>query len=636
MDDLFILLLNGLLTISVLTLLAFIFNKLTKEQSIFKSISIVILALTTAYALILSSFTSYLLIIFIFLVYAIFRNIIFKNKKSSDFGCHKINVLKEGALILFYFLVSFFLLNIQSIIQDTLYINLHSDFSFYAGVSEILSRTGIENTTIDIALDGQKSFAFYHYFELWFNGLLSDLFSITHLKSLMYLTLPVLSTVMLRGLFELQQNYFYKYPVFKTNWKYLLPLSIFFLLPFTITFRWLLSLGSDFNPWNPSIVLTMSIKWIIVLGSLIYIYVDYKKNKLNNIVLIAGFMCVVYPTTMIATLPSLIIWILLFRKRLPKIAIWDMLIITSTIFVVMWYLNSFNNNLNFPSNIEIPSTLSMIQDYYLQDKSNLLLFIKEPVLRTIYILIGFTPLLVLIYFKRHSLKKIFFNHYTLVSLFAVIYLVSIFGVVLLDFSVNGDQIHTNIFYPLYILIFYVGLIYLLKDKNTKISASALILLVVAIGLNIYGLSSKIALTEKVETKNYNTIIDNLKNFDGESVYIVDVDYFKLATNKNFYFEMPGPNLRFDVSNHFPTLLSLDRLKINSLTDKFFGGSIYISAKYLDQVVNKDLTYQEVFNNNDKLKLIIIQNSSPEIENAEGEFSADYIGEIDGFSYYKRR
>jgi hypothetical protein len=177
---------------------------------------------------------------------------------------------------------------------------------------------------------------------------------------------------------------------------------------------------------------------------------------------------------------------------------------------------------------------------------------------------------------------------------------------------------------------------LLKDKNTKISASALILLVVAIGLNIYGLSSKIALTEKVETKNYNTIIDNLKNFDGESVYIVDVDYFKLATNKNFYFEMPGPNLRFDVSNHFPTLLSLDRLKINSLTDKFFGGSIYISAKYLDQVVNKDLTYQEVFNNNDKLKLIIIQNSSPEIENAEGEFSADYIGEIDGFSYYKRR
>jgi hypothetical protein len=85
-----------------------------------------------------------------------------------------------------------------------------------------------------------------------------------------------------------------------------------------------------------------------------------------------------------------------------------------------------------------------------------------------------------------------------------------------------------------------------------------------------------------------------------------------------------------------TTLSIDLLKISSLIDKFYAGSKYILAKYLNPVVNKGLTYQEVFNNNDKLKSINIQKSSPEVENAEREYSVGYLGGIDGFLLYKKR
>jgi hypothetical protein len=636
MNNIFFLFLNGLLVISALFIFSLLLNKITKTQSVFKNISIILIALTTAYALIISSFSSYLLILFVFLIYAVFRSIFYKTSESSYFQSQKIKIIKEFALILFYFVVSFFLLNIQIIAQSSSYIDLQPDFSFYAGISEILSSSGIENIKIDLALSQQKSFTFYHYFELWFNGLLSEMFSITHLKSLMFITLPVLSAIMLKGLFELQQSIFSKYSVFKTNWKYLLPLSIFFLFPFTMTFRWLLSLGSSFHPWNSSLALWMSIKWILVLCALVYLFLDYKKNRLKNIVFIAGFMCVVYPTTMIATLPGLIIWILLFRKKIPKIAHLDALIITSTILAVMWYVNNFNQHLDLTSDFDVPSTLSMVKNYFLQDKSNLLLFIKEPVLRTLYIAVGFIPLFVFIYFRRKTIKKIVLTHSTLFALFTVIYLVSIFGVVLLDFSKDGDQIHRNIFYPLYILIFYIGFIYFIKDKNRKISISASVFLICTLLLNIFGLISVIVTTPNIDTKNYNTIIENLNSFDGESAYIVDSTYFSNEYNKNFYFEIPGRNIRFRATKYFPHLLSIDRIKIESTRDKFYVGYIYDSAKYFKSIIEDKKTYKQVFIEDDNLKFLIIHKNAPELENAEKVFDVSYLGEIEDFIFFQNK
>jgi hypothetical protein len=161
------------------------------------------------------------------------------------------------------------------------------------------------------------------------------------------------------------------------------------------------------------------------------------------------------------------------------------------------------------------------------------------------------------------------------------------------------------------------------------------MLVFALSLNIFGLISVITATPRISTKNYSTVVDNFKYFNGESAYIVDSLYFRNENNKNFYFEIPGHNIRFQTDSYFPHLLSLDRIKIESLKDTFYVGNIYSSAKYFKPIIENNRTYEEVFKNEEDLKILIIQNSAPEIENAEEIFNVNYLGEIENFTFFKK-
>lgn len=637
MDNLFSLLLNGLLIISILSFIALMYSKFTKEQSVFKSMSIVTLVLTTIYALILSSFNSYLLILFIFLVYAIFRNIIFKHKKSLEFRSYKINVLKEWLLILFYFLVSFFLLNIQIILQDNIYIDLHPDFSFYAGVSEILSRTGIETTNFDIALQDKQNFVFYHYFELWFNALVSEFLNITHLKGLMFITIPIFATIMLRGVFELQQKLF---NVNKARCKllfYILPLSILFLFPYTITFRWLMSFGENFTPWNTTIASSLFLKWIIVLAGLVYLFIDYKKNKYQNTIMILAFIGIVYPTTIISILPSIIIFMFIFRKKMIKLYWLDVVIVTITILSVFWKVNQLNVALPEQNLTDVPSTLELVKQFFSENPKNLFIFIKEPVLRTLYIIIAFAPLILLLLPKRREIFQVLKKHFKLLVLLLIIYFISLSGLILLNFTKDGEQLYTNIFYPFFILMMFLGFLYIIVKSSKKIRIIGAAIFALTIVLNLYGvINEKLINTEPLETENVLKISEHIRKTKGKAIIIADEGFYSNTRRKNIYFIIPGHNLRYLNNNYFPQTVSLDRIDISSKRDTFdITKRLMLSMYYKDVLLDKR-NYQDIIKTNQDIKLIIIDKNAPEFDNSEENFNLSYLGKIDDFYFYKRK
>ena len=636
MENTLTLFVYGLIVVSVLFSGGLMLSKVFKETSYFRNTVLAILVATTTYALLVSSFRSYLLILLVFFVYAFVKRKIFPSNGTLNETTPHTAWWKPWLLILSYFSFSFFVLNAQLLLEKGPYSSLHPDFSFYASVSEILAKTGIENRLIDTALEGEVSFSFYHYFELWFNALVSTLLDLTHLKVLMYVTIPAFASVMLLGVYELQQKLFGKYGLFKTNWKYLIPLSILFVFPFTISLRWMLSLGSNFTPWNPSIALNLPFKWIIVLSGFVFLFVDYKEKKLYNVLLIFGFISVVYPTTMVATLPSLLLWFLFFRKQLPRVVLWDVIVTTLTIGLVMWRVSTFNTPPVASEMIASPSTLSLIKEYFLEEnKSRLLLLVKEPILRTLYVLVAFAPLLALLWFKKDALKKHIEAHYILVVLIGFIYLLSAGGIVLLEFSYNGDQLHRNIFYPLFVLLFQMVVLYLLVDGKRNVRIAGFTILLISMSLNISGILNKVSTQQPVETQNAEAIIKAMNTEDGKSMFIADTTYFHNTRRKNFYFVLPGYNLRFDVANYFPHCLSMDRINLETEGDWFNLGTVFNSGRCFKPIMIEKLAYSAVFREAEDVEFLIIDQNTPEFRDAEKEFNVEYLGKIGHFAYFKK-
>ena len=103
---------------------------------------------------------------------------------------------------------------------------------------------------------------------------------------------------------------------------------------------------------------------------------------------------------------------------------------------------------------------------------------------------------------------------------------------------------------------------------------------------------------------------------------------------NFYFIVPGHNLRFDLAGYYPYCLSLDRIKLNNEGDWFNLGGILLSAKYYEEVINLEKTYREILDEHE-IKYVIIDMNSPEYKDAESYFGVEFIGAIDNFSYFRR-
>lgn len=631
MSDVLNIFLIGLTSLILLFLLAQCLKRVYRELDDFKSIVLVILSITSIYAGIKSELHSYLIAVFLLFTYILIKKAIRKPVNLPKAVFSQSAWTESLVLFVFYYCFSFFVFNIRVFFESSSYSNLHPDFSFYAGVSELLSTRGTESILIDAVIDGQKSFVFYHYFELWFNGMISSFSGVTHLNSLMFITLPLFSSVMLKGVNQLLKDSSIVSSSRKITY-YFIPVTILFLFPYTSTFRWVMSLGSKFEPWNNTMLSLNPIKYIIVVSGLIYLFLDYKANKLKNTVIILMFLTLAYPTTLFAVLPSVFLWLLLYGRQFKRETVFDYLISLLIIFVVFLRVSD-----NIPSKqINSTSTLTLIKQFYFLNPKRFLLFITEPVLRTIYITIAFLPLIMLLWFERSRLKNLFANNKVIISFFGIAYAVSAIGIVFLDFSFDGDQLHTNLFYPLYILLFFFGLAFLLYSRIRKLGLAALVLLCFTVLLNATGVFYKEKNNESLACENLSSIISTLSTSGGGQVFLADTNYFKKQRHKNIYLGIPAANLRKIVSNYYPQCLSLDRIKLSNLSDTFNFEKTIKSAHFYEDIVSKRLTYKEVFSQSRDLNVLIIQKTAPEFNDAETVFEVTKLGEIGQFAFYRRK
>jgi hypothetical protein len=440
-------------------------------------------------------------------------------------------------------------------------------------------------------------------------------------------------TVLFTGIFEYLREF---HPYFKTKYWLSLALSItvVFLFPYTISLRWLLSLGTDFNPWNPSIAMTTSIKWTVVASGLLYLISDFKRNGIKNLPLILGFIAVIYPPTMITIVPSLFIWMFyaLYNKEFG--AAKDSSFICGIIIAGMLYV-VFNGALPETANAG-PGTLDSVISYFTEDYTRIFLLIKEPILRTGYILLAFSPFLILLWFhyKKRGVFAFIKEKQGLIVFLCIAYLISSVGIVLLNFSYDGDQIHRNIFYPLYVLLVFLCFVKLFMS-NVLLRNLAIGLFLVTLSLNIYGLFDYAKLIEKLEIKNREAIIEALKGSRGKIVWVGSEEAFYNTRRKNIDFIIPGHNLRFYIEDYFPQCLSLDRIKLESINDQFNLGQTIQSSQYYNEIIEQGLTYKEVIDRHDEIQFLIIDKKAPEYLNVEKDYKAFKLGVINEFAFYAR-
>jgi hypothetical protein len=635
MNNIIALFIVGLIIVNFIFFLGKALNVFTKTESDFKNIVFVIVGITSIFALIKSSFNSYLLILFLFFIYFFIKNKFFTKAPLHKEIKTEQNKIKNWILLCAYFVASFVILNLQLIFENGAYSSLRQDFSFYAAISEILSTSGIETYIIDNGTAAKEGYKFYHYFELWTNGLFSIIWKYSHLQTLMFITIPVYSSIMLLGVFELMNTFKNGTIMNHKLWLKILPISILFLYPFTITFRWVLSFGNSFEPWNPSIAFYIYLKWIIVIGGFIFLLLDYKKNQHKNTILILACIGVVYPTTMLTIIPSLMLWALFYRNKMTKSNWIDLGVAVIIIGAVMWKVNLLNKAIPIQSGFTNPSMGSIIKEYFLSDLSNLLSFIIEPLLRTIYILIAFLPLIILLWAQKKVLLQKYAKHAQLVVLFVVMYLLSIFGIVILDFSYDGDQLHRNIFSPLYVIITLFGFLYVFNHATKYIVKIGVGIFIFTIMLNIIGMTHMLKSQEIPNQQGLENIIKTMKNNYGETVFIAGEDYFKNTRRKNINFIVPAHNLRFYLNNYNPHCLSIDKIKLEDESDFFNLGNMQTSSRYFKEIIINKETYVDVFKNNNKIGYLIIEQQAEEFINAEEVFDVKMLGFIENFFFYKK-
>lgn len=623
----------GFLVITIFYFVGQLLRGNTLKLSLFNKLIVGSIFFTTIYALIISGFTSYLIIIPVLVIYNIIINRKSYNLRIKDlyYNLRGIPLRKElFSITLPLYSISFLIFTGRYMPEIDGYLYAHPDFSFYAAISEILNQTGIESRLFDPALNGTKHFVFYHYFELWLNAAISRFTGFTSLFTIIFILIPVLVTVLLVGVFEYLKT-FYDYFINKFWLTILLSVSTVFLFPYTITLRWLLNFGNKFDPWNPSIAMNTSIKWSIVATGLLYLVAEYKTNKLKNIPIILAFLAVIYPTTMIAIFPSLLLWSLYLILNKNYKLVRDNISVCLIIVAGMMYVNLFGS---LPKTGNV-STLDYVISFFTEDTSKLILFIKEPLLRSLYILFAFSPFLILLFFvfKRKGILEILKKYKDLIIILSILYITSVFGVVLLEFTYDGDQIHRNIFYPLYILmtLFFFLKLFSASSKIKKISIS---LLIITILLNVFGVINYHEKFEKPVITNKDKIIDALNKENSNTVFISSEEALYNKRRKHPYFVFPGYNLRFYVKNYFPKTLSLDKIKIETLSDKQYLEEAVKTTEFYDEVVNQGKSYKDIIDKNDNIDVLIIDNRSKEFNDFKMTYNLEEIGQIDEFVYFK--
>lgn len=423
-------------------------------------------------------------------------------------------------------------------------IALYKDFSFYGAIADRLWATGIENTSQELNLVYcQSAPSFYHYFELWFAGLLGGVFHAPAAVSLFLVVHPLLIGATCCGAQSVARRYGIR-PVASHLLAPVVLLATCYLVP---------GYGSSFRP----VITMIGAKVTIVLAMLIWYALAKENDSLIARLMPLCLLCILYPPVL-PVLTAAMILTLLVLGVVRQVNIREMcqpmaLILLPLVWVCLFYWQPFSSESAHHTNL---SASDFFKEAVGRD-----MFIQLPLrmLKKGMLLISILPFLTLLLNKRTRAQVI--AHEWRGSIWIIIGVVAAgtTAVSLLQgYDYDVIQLYTCIWVPMTLSLSYVVMCAALVNSPVWRSALTAMLVVMAVALSndvvrnaITGnglsrrmqLASESADAARILGAGPPRVTYMMDSFGG------DLSYLSASLN------MPFPSIRMFRADYYPIFLS---------------------------------------------------------------------------------
>ncbi len=338
------------------------------------------------------------------------------------------------------------------------YSNAHvfGDNLFYANVAQSLIDTGVESNNIDWTL-AEKTPVPYHYFEAWFIALFTEIFKLNTIAVYSLIYVPFGLSMLFLGSYSIAATVLKSTKV-KTFHLVLLAVLYWFIQIFDVPFSSSTPLLNYFFIGSA----IYHIKYAIVYLIFMICFLLILEKKYLTAFWFCTMLVPLYSTIAPAVLTGLFVLLLyLFVKRqiIFRKFIWlnAILFSTAAYYALFYYLqksNETNQSFNFAKFTESFAKLSKI--------------------------FGFLALLLLMavvvyyfWFKKTRFLNKFYPTYLFYAKSFLLFMLGAFLAIFLIFPVvnavshDAFQLLSNFLTPIYSLVVFVGILYLVKSKSSQ-------------------------------------------------------------------------------------------------------------------------------------------------------------------------
>ncbi|MFA6925109.1 MAG: hypothetical protein WC223_12765 [Bacteroidales bacterium] len=572
-----------------------IYNKQKKYLNLFLELVVGITIIVVFYAIIRTSFKTInvlFLLLFVFFIYKKLsnRHKLFNNKITFDFRSFLKNIL-----ILIILFIPVYLYQGYLFLGYKLNIYMpNPDHFFNSNVAYCIDKSGIENRNrvLDLLFSAfSNKIVPYHYFELWLNGILSNVFGVYSYLSLIFMTYPILILIIFIGIISLIEH------IGKVNFYGIIFCFILLLID-----------GVYFNFYEKSSILKYNTFYTnISVFSLfgckycpIYIFGLLSLNLLirNNITFGLCFLtaCAI---TSIGVFPGILgglilicLWLIYKKIKANEIKSILIYLFVFTVFSILFYkLFGDPNTQNYVRKGSYVYTFFYGKIYFI-DFKRIIGSIIIPVIQLIVICFPFF-VIPLVYFKRIKAfcKSNSYNYNILIFALSVI-ATGLLTASLNDKIIDSKQIFQDLL-PLLLIIFYFSLLIIFVSFNNNKKSKIYFLLVIF----LYAFYTQYTAIKRYrwcyaidKSNNFNLVRKEISKFPTETNIASFIDENRF---KEYYLYM----LDYTIAPKYMILFGFERLininnpysckKVNDNIDNYYF-NVHPFGHYVDELKKNNL------------------------------------------------
>ena len=472
--------------------------------------------------------------------------------------------------------------------------NVHPDYLFYGALGDYLKLYGKENLFLSISPDLSKN-ELYHYSNEWCVALISNFSNLNGTEAFLYIFLPTTFSILYIGIVYLTELITKS----KSFYTYLIAALFFVISSMSLgeSLPSILNIG-DFNilyapffgsPSSPKMILTT----MLILLALF----TYDEKKIHQTIFIFCSICILWPTTLLAILGGVSIYVLFTYFKENKKSEFQanlLYLLITSIFIISFF--AFQSQ---PYNFKPENDVSYLQkflSFYKSDfsfKELFIILIKTIGSRIYYYVI----LLIIIIFNFKTILKFYeenrrFNSFMLMFLF--ILMSALFFRTILYFLTDSNQIFANIIDNSTAKILFFSIVVItIKSNVTRLS---IFLLIIFTTITTY------RQFEETTSKSLPPafISQYRETFAGDNIKFAIILKREKSNFKHISQVVYPPmiELRAFSSSYFPVNLNIiERIKLfdNSVSEKHRYNSLLYNSSYY-QYLSLSNEFDDTFEN----------------------------------------